>query len=215
MAKPDHYSILGVPADANVQTIKTAYRRLALKLHPDTGKQPDPEGLREVNQAYEVLGDAARRRSYDFEIGGGPRTRSRVEEIRPSRPVSIPDDFRSVRPSLGEVLDHIAQNFFGFHLKSGGSHRRLELEIVLSREEAATGGRLPIEVPCYETCPRCNAGAWMWGLCPVCHGYGLTESASRVALDIEPGIANGSRYEIALDQVGISNLVLDLTVLVV
>jgi molecular chaperone DnaJ len=214
MPKPDHYSILGVPADANVQTIKIAYRRLALKVHPDAGNQPDPERFREVNQAYEVLGDATRRRTYDIEVGGGPRPWSRVEEIRTWRPVSIPDDFRSVAPSLGEVLDHIAQNFFGFHLKSGGSHRRLELEIVLSREEAATGGRLPIEVPCYETCPRCNDGAWMWGLCPLCHGYGLTESARQVALDIGPGIANGSRYEIALDRAGISNLVLDVTMLV-
>jgi DnaJ-class molecular chaperone len=76
------------------------------------------------------------------------------------------------------------------------------------------GGRLPIKVPCYESCPRCAGGARMWGVCPQCHGYGLAERSRQVTLDIPAGIGNGSRYAVALDRVGISNLVLDVTVLV-
>ena len=54
----------------------------------------------------------------------------------------------------------------------------------------------------------------MWGVCPLCHGYGLAESSRQVTLDIPPGIRNGSRYEIALERVGIRNLILDVMVLV-
>ncbi|HEY2105953.1 MAG TPA: DnaJ domain-containing protein [Candidatus Binataceae bacterium] len=215
MPKRDLYSILGVPVDAGAETIKNAYRRLAMRLHPDAGREPDPARFRDVHQAYTVLSDAARRRAHDVEIGRVSRTSAPIEEIRAGGgPIGIPDDFETVAPSLGEILDHIAQNFFGFHQKSGGLHRRLGLEIVLSREEALTGGRLPFEVPCYERCPRFHAGAWMWGLCPLCHGYGLVEGGRQVAIDIAPGIRNGSRYEVALDRAGISNLTLDVTVLV-
>ncbi len=214
MPQRDHYAILGVPPGANARSIKNAYRRLALKLHPDTGTEPDPARFREVHDAYLILSDAARRRSSNVEIGRAPRTRITMEEIGAGARVSIPDDFRTIAPSVGELLDHIAQNFFGFHRKSSGPYRRLGLELVLSREEAAMGGRLPIEVPCYERCPRCDGGAWMWGVCPQCHGYGMAESSRAVTLDIPAGIGNGSRYEIELERVGIGNLILDLTVLV-
>ena len=112
MPKKNHYSILGVPADANLQTIKNAYRRLALKVHPDAGNQPDPARFREVHEAYLVLGDAARRRSYDGEIGLAPRTLTPGEEMSAGRPVSVPGNFRFVALSIGEMLDHIAHNFF-------------------------------------------------------------------------------------------------------
>lgn len=214
MPKSNLCSILGVPAGANVQTIKNAYRRLALKVHPDTGDEPDPERFREVHEAYLILSDAAHRASHDIVIGQAPGTRMPMEEISARQVISVPDDFETVTPSIGEVLDHIAQNFFGFHRKSGGPYRRLGLEVVLSREEAAMGGRLQIEVPCYQPCPRCDGGAWMWGVCPLCHGYGMAESSGPVTLDFPAGLRNGSRYEIALDRVGISNLILDLTVLV-
>ena len=214
MPKRDLYSILGVPVDAGAETIKNAYRRLAMQIHPDAGREPDPARFRDVHDAYVVLSDAARRRSHGVETGRVTRTSAPIEEIRAGGPFRIPDDFETMAPSLGEVLDHIAQNFFTFHQKSGGPHHRLALEIVLSREEAVTGGRLPFEVPCYEPCPRCHGGAWMWGLCPLCHGYGLVETGRQVALDIPPGIRNGSRYEVALDSAGISNLTLDVTVLI-
>ncbi len=58
MPQRDHYTILGVPADANAGTIKNAYRRLALKLHPDAGTEPDPARFREVHHAYrDILSD--------------------------------------------------------------------------------------------------------------------------------------------------------------
>jgi len=214
MPKRDLYSILGVPVGADIETIKSAYRRLAMQVHPDVGREPDPARFREVHQAYAELSAAARRRATDIDLGRIARTRAPLEEIKAGAAVRLLDDFETMASSLGEILDHIAQNFFGFHQKSGGPRRHLDVEIVLSREEAQRGGRLPFEVPCYEPCTACRGSAWTWGLCPRCHGFGLMETARQVVLDIPPGIGNCTRYEVMLEQAGISNLILDVTVLV-
>jgi len=81
--------------------------------------------------------------------------RGRPEVIRWKRPVNMIDDFASVRPSVGEILDHIAQNFFGFRQTSRGSRRYLGVEVVLDPTETFFGVTLPIEVPIYERCDRC------------------------------------------------------------
>jgi DnaJ-class molecular chaperone len=214
MPKREFYSILGVPVEADAETIKSAYPRLAMLVHPDTGRDPDPARFREVHDAYMALSDAARRHSQRVATGRVVRTSGPIEEIRPGGSFRLLDDFETLAPSLGEILDHIAQNFFGFHQKSAGPRHSLAIEIVLSREEAASGGQLPFDVPCYDSCPRCEGGAWMWGVCPLCHGYGLVETSRQVTLDIPPGIRAGSRYEMPLDIIGISNLSLEVTVLV-
>lgn len=214
MPKRDLHSVLGVPAGASLQTIRNAYRRLAIELHPDTGREPDPARFREVHDAYVELSEAARRRSGHIDIKHVTRPFGPAVEIGAHRTVRILDDSESMTPSLGEILDHIAQNFFGFHQKSGGSKRRLQLEIVLSREEAAAGGRLPFEVPCYQPCPRCRGEFPMWGLCPRCQGYGMVEGGRQVALDIPAGIRSGSIYEVPLDTVGINSLSLIITILI-
>lgn len=79
MAKRDHYEVLGVSRNATLDEIKRAYRKLALKNHPDRDKSPgSEERFKEINQAYEVLSDAKKKQMYDqfgqaaFESGAGP-----------------------------------------------------------------------------------------------------------------------------------------------
>ena len=66
MKYKDYYEILGVSRDANQQTIKSAYRKLARKYHPDVNKSPDAQAkFKDINEAYEVLGDETKRKRYD------------------------------------------------------------------------------------------------------------------------------------------------------
>ena len=66
MSAPDYYSILGVPRDASADQIKKAYRKMAMKVHPDVATDPDAEEkFKQVNEAYEVLKDDQKRAAYD------------------------------------------------------------------------------------------------------------------------------------------------------
>src|ERR1700745_44110 len=130
MPKRDLYGILGVSREAVPADIKRAYRRIAFNVHPDVGGRPDPEHFREVHEAYEVLTNPDRRRSYDIEISIRRRPTS-AEPPRSKAPVTVMDEFLAVRPSVEELLFQIGQNVFGYREKSGGHLRRLRMEVIL------------------------------------------------------------------------------------
>lgn len=78
-----HYETLGVPEDADVVTIKKAYRRLARKYHPDVSKEPDAkERFQEVQAAYDTLSDPEKRARYDRTGEDGPRTPTLEERVQ-------------------------------------------------------------------------------------------------------------------------------------
>jgi DnaJ-class molecular chaperone len=217
MAGKGLYAVLGIEEGADLPTIKRAYRRLVFSVHPDVGATPDPGRFHEINEAYEILTDQERRRfgtraeaepTYRRQMVVAPATLSARR-----RAVRVPDDFATTMPSIGEFLDHVAQNFFSFHRKSHGPYRRLGIEVLLSAQEARSGCRVPLEVPNFERCPRCNGFESGWGVCAMCHGYGLVEGTARVALDIPPGIRDGQHYEVSLASAGIENLLLAVTIL--
>jgi molecular chaperone DnaJ len=213
MPKRDLYGILGVSTRAAPGEIKRAYRRIAFAVHPDVGKRPDPGRFREVHEAYEILSNPDRRRSYDVEISIRRRPLS-AEPLRPKAPVTVLDDFLTVRPSVEEVLDHVAQNFFGYRGKSGGRPRRLGVEAILDAEEARFGCRVPLNVPSYVRCGQCRATGDSWGLRPVCYGRGIVESTRELVLEIPPGARDGETFEVDLSDVGIRNLLLEVRVVV-
>src|SRR5262249_54591592 len=130
MPKRDLYRVLGVSTQAASGDIKQAYRRMAFSVHPDVGTRPDPERFREVHEAYEILSDPPRPRPYDPETYTHRRPLA-AEPLRSRAPMTVLDDFLTVRPSIEELLDQIGQNFFGYREKSGGRLRRLEMEAIL------------------------------------------------------------------------------------
>jgi molecular chaperone DnaJ len=213
MPERDLYEILGVPPQAAPSEIKRAYRRLALAIHPDVGARSDPERFREVHEAYEILSDPERRRSYDIRLGSRPRP-STAEPLRYAAPVTIRHDFLTLRPLIEEMLDHIRQNFCGYRPKSGGPYRRLGVEAILDPEEARFGCQVPFNVPCYVRCPRCDGVDEWWGMCPYCYGAGMVESTRQVLLKLPPGCRDGERYEVDLENIGIDNILLEIRIVV-
>jgi curved DNA-binding protein CbpA len=85
----DFYAILGVPRDADEQAIRTAFRILARRYHPDRGAGSSSERFRQVVEAYETLGDPALRRRYDLSllpaVAPEPMSQWHVEPLRPPR----------------------------------------------------------------------------------------------------------------------------------
>jgi molecular chaperone DnaJ len=169
----DYYEVLNVPRSATVEEIKQAYRRLAREHHPDVRRE-DPqaeERFKEINEAFQVLGDPERRAQYDQ---FGTVTGRGTGDV----------DFDFERP-FGDLFDL----FFGrAHARSPrepgperGSDLRYDLEITL--EDAARGSERQIDVARLETCPACfGTGAESGGgieVCPTCRGSGQTRTSQR------------------------------------
>jgi molecular chaperone DnaJ len=176
VSKRDYYEVLGLGRDAGEPDIKAAYRKLALKHHPDRNPE-DPEAedkFKEASEAYSVLSDAQKRAAYDryghagLQGGGG-------------QPGFNPEQFADFGDILGD--------FFGFGDLfggggGGGGRRRtraqrgedVRYDLELSFEEAAFGLTAEIQVPRAERCDRCNGGGAEPGTgassCPTCHGRG-------------------------------------------
>jgi DnaJ-class molecular chaperone len=123
-------------------------------------------------------------------------------------PITISDDFLTVRPSLEELFDQIVQNYCGFRRKSGGPYRSMDIDAALEFEDARFGCGVPLRIPFYIICRECGGSCISWGLCSACGGSGAVELANQVMLEIPPGARDGERYELNLDRAGIANLLL-------
>ncbi|MCU0233199.1 MAG: molecular chaperone DnaJ [Thermoanaerobaculales bacterium] len=168
----DYYEVLGVGRDASPADVKAAYRRLAVKYHPDRNPDlPDAEEkFKEASEAYAVLSDPDKRARYDRfghqGLGG--------EGFTGFDPAAF-GDFADI---LGDLFG--LGDFFGGRRRAGGrrSHRGHDLQytLKLSLEEAATGVERSIRVPRLEACARCSGSGSEPGTspetCATCHGAG-------------------------------------------
>jgi molecular chaperone DnaJ len=178
MAKRDYYEILNVPRSASADEIKKAYRKMALKYHPDKNPDdPTAEGkFKEAAEAYEVLSDAEKKQRYDRYghdgvkgmPGGGFN-------------MSMDDIFSNFGDIFGDAFGGAFSDAFGFGTR-GRTRRRvnrgtnLRVKVKLSLEEISTGIEKKIKVNKYIPCDQCNGtgaekGASM-NTCPTCHGQG-------------------------------------------
>ncbi len=171
--KRDYYEVLGVSRDASQEEIKKAYRRLALKYHPDRNKSKEAEEkFKEISEAYAVLSDPEKRRLYDTYGHAGIDERYSQEDIfRSAR-------FDDIFSDLGfGGIDRIFEMFFGgggAQAPRRGADLRFDMEITL--EEAAKGAEKVVSYRRLETCGRCNGTGAEPGsgrvTCPQCGGSG-------------------------------------------
>ena len=180
--KRDYYEVLGVGRDTSEEEIKRAYRKLAVKFHPD--KNPDDphaeEKFKELGEAYDVLMDADKRAAYDrfghaaFEQGGGFRGGFHD-------PFDI---FRAVFGGGGGISGGIFETFFGGVAGRGEDRQRgadLRYDMQITLEEAAFGAEKEIEVRKLDICDKCGGTGAESGArsinCPVCGGRGQVISS--------------------------------------
>jgi molecular chaperone DnaJ len=190
----DYYSVLGVSASASQDEVKKQYRKLAAKHHPD--KNPnDPkaaERFKEISEAYQVLGDAEKRKQYDTMrslgafggFGGGQRRGGPGQQ--PGAGAQNPfgsgsfrfEDFNEV--GLGGIGDLFSSMFGGGArgARPRGPERGQDIESQLNIpfRVAALGGKVPIELEVNEECPTCHGSGAAPGAkiqtCPECQGRG-------------------------------------------
>lgn len=175
MSKRDYYAVLGVGRDAADQEIKSAYRRLALKYHPDRnpGDKAAEEAFKECAEAYAVLADADKRARYDrFGHAAVSGAAGGAAGFDPT----IFAEFDDIFGSIGDIFGF--GGMFGGGRRRGGPQRGADLryDLDITFEHSATGTETTIQIPRHETCETCTGSGAASGssptACPQCRGTG-------------------------------------------
>lgn len=178
MAKRDFYEVLGVPKNASDDEIKKAYRKLAMKWHPDRnqGDASAESKFKEVKEAYEMLSDAEKRGAYDQYGHAGVDPNMRGGAGGPGGPAGFGDAF-------GDIFGDI---FGGGRRGGGGGGGRqvfrgndLSYAMDITLEEAAAGKESQIRIPSWDSCTPCDGTGAKPGTqaktCTTCHGAGQVQ----------------------------------------
>lgn len=215
----DYYDVLGVSRSASTDEIKTAYRKLARKFHPDLnpGDKAAEESFKEIQEAYDVLSDSGDRELYDEYVenwravkqsGGASAagTGRRPSGYRPTGAgqggVNFEDfDFSGFGGGGGAGFD-IFEEMFN-RSRTGRSRRAsrgqdVEAELELSLEEAHRGVRRTIQLQAAEVCPTCSGtGVKDQKPCPTCGGAGQVLKPKTIEVTIPAGVRDGSTIRVA------------------
>ena len=183
--KRDYYEVLGVQKNASQDEIKSQYRKLALKFHPDRNKSPDaPEYFKEVSEAYAVLSDLEKRKIYDTYGHAGVDNRYSAEDIFRGSRVNFEDIFGSGFESIFEsIFGGGGFRFGGFDFGGFGRERGADLvyNTTITLEDVLKGKREEIELPREVDCDNCKGSGCAPGTslrtCSVCNGHGQVRTS--------------------------------------
>ena len=178
MAKRDYYEVLGVAKNASDDDIKKAYRKLAMKFHPDRnqgdGAKKAEESFKEVKEAYEMLSDSQKRTAYDQYGHAGVDA-----SMGGARGGAGPEGFGGFAEAFGDIFGDI---FGSAGARRGGGAQQvyrgndLNYAMEISLEEAAHGKETQIRIPTWDTCDTCKGSGAKPGTspktCSTCNGNG-------------------------------------------
>lgn len=160
-AKRDYYEVLGVSKDADATEIKSQYRKLALKFHPDRNKSDEAgEHFKEISEAYAVLSDGEKRSMYDAHGHAGIDEQYSTEDI-----------FRGSGFNKGGMGGTIFETLFG---NSGFGHqgRDLAYDIEITYSDVLNGKDIEIDIKKDVACSRCSGSGGTHQQCNTCGGSG-------------------------------------------
>ena len=210
----DYYKILGVDRKADDKTIKSAYRKLARKYHPDVNKGKDDK-FKEISEAYEVLSDPEKRRRYDtlgpdwqrYAQQTPPDGGFRTEHFEGAGDFS--DFFRTIFGDLGGGTRASAgrgrgpgfrvEDLFGDASRAGrGRGSDVQAAVEISLDEAFHGARKSFTMEGQEPCPTCRgAGNVNGNSCETCGGSGWQRTQRQLDVRIPAGVRTGQRVRVS------------------
>jgi DnaJ-class molecular chaperone len=221
----DYYKILGVPKNADEKAIKSAYRKLARKHHPDVNKGSE-DRFKEISEAYTVLSDPEKRKRYDT-LGpdwerfaqAGARSPFEGQEVHFRGGTGdlggFSDFFRTIfgefggagrgRGGFSEVrfgdLGDVGGPGWGGVTTDRGSD--VEAGIELTLDEAFQGARKTLSLELDEPCSTCGGAGHVGGKpCSTCRGTGWSKGRRHLEVKIPAGVETGSRVRVAAEGAG-------------
>jgi len=175
-----------------------------------------------------VLTDPERRRRYDRQFSAAATPRSRrataeplvsprprgepfrpVEPARSLREVSLAESFQTYRPSFDELFDRFWSNFQDITRPKAERLESLTVEVVISPEEALSGGQVRLWIPARAKCPSCSGRGAVGGYeCWRCEGHGALTTEYPVDVTYPAGLRDGDAVRMPLDRFGVRNFYL-------
>ncbi len=208
----NYYDILGVDKTVAEKDIKSAYRKLARKWHPDanpTNARQAEEKFKDIQEAYEVLGDSEKRKKYDVLGSDWQRAAREAEQQRTYRRAQQDASSQTFTDASGPGGASGFSDFFDMFFSGIGKRpasgpasfgergEDLETTIDLTLTEAYAGGQKSVSLQLQDRCSRCNgSGTTGKGICPQCHGTGRTIETKRFDVGIPKGVREGQRIRL-------------------
>lgn len=220
-SRKNYYEILGVTPDSEAGEIKSAYRRLARKFHPDINKAPDSvRKFKDILEAYEVLSDEIKRKQYNMvngfyktskssdktEYKTNPQYRSNnsyTKETHHNEEKTSPNANEIYRKkffkeSINSILDEITHSHYSQKKKKtvkNGDDIHTEISITL--EEAINGTERILNIMHKELCPNCEGRRFINGSkCAYCNGSGEFTTHKKITVKIPKGIKNNTKLRL-------------------
>jgi molecular chaperone DnaJ len=210
MAKKDYYDVLEVPRTASVKEIRTAYRKLARKYHPDVNPNDRAAEARfkEINAAHEVLSDLDKRKKYD-RYGDRWEMADQIEENQRRSsaagwarqgPAGAGGGFGENGSDFGSIFDGLFRRERGGPRGHSAPRRGQDVEtpVEVSLEEAFRGTTRVINLQSPEACKTCGGSGEVAGaVCHTCEGMGQVMRTRRLEVKVPQGVKTGSRVRVA------------------
>ena len=199
----DYYKVLGVERGASAEDIKKAYRKLAMKWHPDRhkdkGKEKAEEKFKKISEAYEVLKDPQTRAKYD-KFGENWQHGQDFTPPRGEKTMNREEFEQAFGGGFSDFFSEMFGRQYGEHFQSRGrQHARYDYrgadvraEMKLSLSDAIRGGTSSFTIPVTVPCPRCGGVGYIEDhVCPTCMGVGSVSERKTIDLKIPKDIHDG------------------------
>ena len=207
----NYYSILGVTPDSTDAEIKSAYRKLARKFHPDLNPY-GTEQFKDITEAYDVLSDSKKRMHYDT-VNGFFKSSKKTEENQRTSPQQAQSEYKKQSSSQNHTEPKMSKEDFskkinGIFEEFSYSKRKKQRQqpvhgadvyedISITIKEAVIGSKRIINVMHTSECPNCRGRKFINGsLCHVCNGSGEKNEHKKITVKIPKNVKNGTKLRI-------------------
>ncbi len=189
-----YYDILGLKPDATRAEIKSAYKKLVRKFHPDVNKAEGADKIFiKINEAFEILSDDVKKIQYDISMGFGIKNGEK-EAFKPE--FSKKENSKKKEDNLSDIVNRFFKN------KKQKTPKRekgkdIETEIRITESEAILGASRKINIVQSEICPKCGGRKFANGTsCSLCNGKGEITNHKKITVKIPSNIKNGSKIRL-------------------